>query len=375
MGLTFNLGRDSAALTSDASLNVGIGGSPSGSYKLEVTGTAKVSSTLLMGTGSQVMGAGLLKLGISSGNAGAGLQLLGWSGSYRNWQIDTAYINAAFNITPSTTNGGSTFTTPAFTITTDSNVGIGTASPTQLLDVNGTSRMGQLLINQASTAADIILKFQINGTNKWLVGLTNDVVDDNFSIYQDGSGGGKRFDITTGGDVGIGRVSNNGRLEVQGSSTASGNYTFLAYDSSTNTLLAVRNDGLINTGLAAGSPYNNTTANAVNMRVDGGGVLLRSTASSQRFKEEIKDWNASGLDIVLALKPKTFKYKKDYYDKADVDFLGLIAEEVAEVSTYLADYENEDRTGQVENVRYANIVVPLIAAIQELNERLNKAGL
>lgn len=48
MGLTFNLGRDSAALTSDASLNVGIGGSPSGSYKLEVTGTAKVSSTLLV---------------------------------------------------------------------------------------------------------------------------------------------------------------------------------------------------------------------------------------------------------------------------------------------------------------------------------------
>lgn len=41
MGLTFNLGRDSAAVTSDASLNVGIGGSPSGSYKLEVTGEGR----------------------------------------------------------------------------------------------------------------------------------------------------------------------------------------------------------------------------------------------------------------------------------------------------------------------------------------------
>ena len=62
--------------------------------------------------------------------------------------------------------------------------------------------------------------------------------------------------------------------------------------------------------------------------------------------------------------------------------LGLIAEEVAEVSEYLADYENEDRTGLVENVRYANIVVPLIAAIKELSaqnqdlkSRLDKAGL
>jgi hypothetical protein len=45
--------------------------------------------------------------------------------------------------------------------------------------------------------------------------------------------------------------------------------------------------------------------------------------------------------------------------------LGLIAEDVAEVSPYLADYENEDRTGQVENVRYANIVVPLVKAVQE----------
>jgi len=48
MGLTFNLGRISPSVFTDSSLNVGIGGSPSGSYKLEVTGTAKVSSTLLV---------------------------------------------------------------------------------------------------------------------------------------------------------------------------------------------------------------------------------------------------------------------------------------------------------------------------------------
>jgi hypothetical protein len=52
MGLTFKLGTIPLAILTDASNNVGIGGSPSGSYKLEVTGTAKVSSTLLVGGAS-----------------------------------------------------------------------------------------------------------------------------------------------------------------------------------------------------------------------------------------------------------------------------------------------------------------------------------
>jgi hypothetical protein len=112
--------------------------------------------------------------------------------------------------------------------------------------------------------------------------------------------------------------------------------------------------------------YNNTSATANYVVVTSDGGLQRYVASSQKYKEQILDWNTSGLDTILALKPKTFKYKKDYYDKADVDFLGLIAEEVAEVCPYLADYENEDRTGDVENVRYSTIVVPLISAIQEL---------
>jgi len=117
--------------------------------------------------------------------------------------------------------------------------------------------------------------------------------------------------------------------------------------------------------------YNNTTATAANVQIDSNGYLARSTASSRRFKENITDWNSNGLNTILSLKPKTFTYKADYYKNSNISFLGLIAEEVAEVSPYLADYENEDRTGQVENVRYANIVVPLIKAIQEQQCTIN----
>jgi hypothetical protein len=48
MGLTKNLGTLAQGVFSDSSLNIGIGGAPSGSYKFETTGTAKISSTLLV---------------------------------------------------------------------------------------------------------------------------------------------------------------------------------------------------------------------------------------------------------------------------------------------------------------------------------------
>jgi hypothetical protein len=151
----------------------------------------------------------------------------------------------------------------------------------------------------------------------------------------------ERMRITSGGDVGIGTSPAAGvRLHISG--------------------------GLIRSI----DTYNNTSATLPNMVVSGGGTFERSTASSQRFKENIKDWDGNGLNTILALKPKTFTYKADYYKNPELEMLGLIAEEVAEVSPFLAEFENEDRTGQVENVRYATIVVPLIKAIQELEARL-----
>ena len=50
MGLTQKLGTIPLAILTDASNNVGIGAAPSGTYKLEVTGTAKVSSNLQLGS-------------------------------------------------------------------------------------------------------------------------------------------------------------------------------------------------------------------------------------------------------------------------------------------------------------------------------------
>jgi len=56
MGLTQNLGRISTGLTADASLNIGVGVTPSGTFRFEVgttskfTGVATFGSTLSNGT-------------------------------------------------------------------------------------------------------------------------------------------------------------------------------------------------------------------------------------------------------------------------------------------------------------------------------------
>jgi hypothetical protein len=50
MGLTKNLGTLAQGVFSDSSLNIGIGGAPSGSFKFEVTGSGKVSGQLTLGS-------------------------------------------------------------------------------------------------------------------------------------------------------------------------------------------------------------------------------------------------------------------------------------------------------------------------------------
>jgi hypothetical protein len=120
--------------------------------------------------------------------------------------------------------------------------------------------------------------------------------------------------------------------------------------------------------LATGTQLSGNTANVYWNGTDG--QFYRNSASSLRYKENVLPWGESGLGVVMALNPVTFTYKKEYMDSDNI-FLGLIAEEVAEVSEYLIDRENADQTGQVENVRYATIVVPLIKAIQELKKEFD----
>jgi hypothetical protein len=364
MGLTQKLGTIPLAILTDASNNVGIGAAPSGSYKLEVTGTAKVSSTLLVGgsvtSDDLILTAGTL---FGAGNTG-----------FSNRSSDTTlYLQmpaTGFNITDNALNtkfilssaGAATFS-GLITGQVNNNL-FGTASAT-----------GRAIRLQGGSSGACIQFINAAGGDGTLFATgTSTSMNYAFNTYSIANA----LVLTNAGDMGLGTATPSAKIHAVGINTSSANNLIYLENAVATVCFKVRNDGYIQSP----STYNNTTASPNYLSISTSGFFERYVASSARYKEEIKDWNENGLAIILALKPKTYKYKKEYYNKADVDFLGLIAEEVAEVNTYLADYENEDGTGQVENVRYATIVVPLIKAvqeqnqiIQELNERLNKAGL
>lgn len=167
----------------------------------------------------------------------------------------------------------------------------------------------------------------------------------------------------TSGQV-VGRFINYGGtnyLLMQTYATG-GNYgnVLLFYDSSGNT-----------TGLYSGTP-------AGQMIVIGGtsgGVILQngSTAWASMSDERLKNITGTlenGLDKILSLRPVHFTWKKDKKNKSCV---GLIAQEVQKVLPEVVDDEpdpNNPEYSSVLTVRYTEVVPLLVAAIKDLNAKV-----
>ena len=381
------------------------------SYDLDVTGTFRATSTAIFGS--------------TIGNGTYTYTLPGATGTFaltsdipslanyvtlngtqtitgaKTFQTTTTFqstinITAGANVNFGTTDTGALFLRSNninnVTLFSSGNTGIftGGSDTGERFQVNGTARFFSTasfdnnitLTGNGSQAKNTIYK--LSNDYMYIDGNTNGLILENnntsstrirleaANIIQFETASTNRMHISSGGNIGMNRIGNTSSLlSLRSINQNSTTYAILV-DNAVTDLFQIRNDGAFYTGSAANSPINSTTSNLSNTFLDttDTGRMYRSTASSRRFKENITEWNVSGLDTILALKPKTFTYKPDYYKNPNLVMLGLIAEDVAEVSPYLAEYENEDRTGQVENVRYATIVVPLIKAIQELNEKL-----
>jgi hypothetical protein len=165
------------------------------------------------------------------------------------------------------------------------------------------------------------------------------------------------------GSIGMGNNSvTTNRLSIYGKNSNSSSNSLACVNSSGTTTLYVRDDGAINTGAAANSPYNLTTGSAANVFVDSGGFLYRST-SSLKYKTEIQDYT-HGLDAVNVLRPVFYKGKND----GDKKFAGLIAEEVHEAGlTEFVAYSEQD---EPDALHYGNMVALAFKAIQELNAKV-----
>lgn len=117
-----------------------------------------------------------------------------------------------------------------------------------------------------------------------------------------------------------------------------------------------------------------TTTNAANTWMSSTtGLTRRSTASSQRYKENIVDIRTvADLDPrkLLDLPVRAFKYKADYLDAADdrsgALLPGFIAEEVAATYSVAADQVE----GVIESWNDRYVVPGLLALIQDLHARV-----
>jgi hypothetical protein len=103
-----------------------------------------------------------------------------------------------------------------------------------------------------------------------------------------------------------------------------------------------------------GQIFGATSSGGIAVFINSNGRLGTAT-SSRRFKEEIKPMDKTS-EMLLALKPVTFRYKKDI-DPAGTPQFGLVAEEVEKVNP---DLVVRDKEGKPYSVRYEQVNAMLL---------------
>jgi hypothetical protein len=255
------------------------------------------------------------------------------------------------------------------------NVGIGTSSPANKLDVDASGSFGSptisattysVRVRNGSTDAAVLQRFsgglaEFRNTSGNLQIATNSAGSEmTFATVNT-----ERMRITATGNVGIGTATPGtaARLWTTASTSTSGSFSYYSTNSAATVTFYVRGDGAFNTGAAALSPYNLTTASAANVFINSAGFLHRST-SSLKYKTEVQD-ATHGLAEVMALRPVTYKSNRPDVSGQipDVVYGGLIAEEVHDAG--LTEFVQYAEDGSPDALAYGNMVSLCIKAIQE----------
>ena len=257
----------------------------SSGYLLKGNGTSAVSASVVYDTGTNVGIGTASPQALFTISSGAGTKAV-WQTTRsftvnRNFQLAVdEYVEGAFTITPSTTLGGSTYTTPTVAVTGAGNVGIGTSSPSTILHVNAGAAADTNVRLQAGAAGNHAKHTYSNSSNTviWTSGYQSST--GNFGISAGDSFNATGITINTSGDVGIGTSSPGARLDV---ATASGDCIIRVGNGTSQARFAVDNDGPYIYPLTSGdlSLRVFTPTGSEAMRLDSSGNLLLGTTTAR----------------------------------------------------------------------------------------------
>ena len=238
------------------------------------------------------------------------------------------------------------------------NVGIGTSSPSSKLEVS--SATGNTVLTVTNTSGTIQLQQNVNDGYINMTGTGNIVFRSSVSYVE-------RMRIDSSGNLLVGTTSNlgGGTLDVYSTARAAG---FIINNSSGS-------QDAVNIANQANAAYS-AIRFWVNGRPDVGSLIgsiscttsatAYNTSSDYRLKENIAPMTGA-LAKVSALKPVTYTWKADGSDGQ-----GFIAHELQEVVpdavTGKKDAVNEDGSIKPQGVDTSFLVATLTSALQELHE-------
>ncbi len=206
------------------------------------------------------------------------------------------------------------------------NVGIGTASPAGILDVSANSGDERLLIDQVGHTA----------------------------LFQAGSVS-NRFFIDGQNNNYIIEVGGNGQIDVSDAATS---------------MLLMKNGGFVGIGTGTVGTANlriadlaGTGTRAVLATSDGD---LTAPISDVRAKEQILDLNY-GISTIMALRPVSFYYKKEYKNYGTQRQIGFIAQEVEKVLPNTVF--TSTKTG-LKGINKEDIISVLVSAMQQQQKQI-----
>jgi hypothetical protein len=252
-----------------------------------------------------------------------------------------------------------TNTNEAMRIDSSGQVGIGTTSPNELLNIHENSSDGSWLrITNSTTGV---------GASGLLVGINSNeeaaLLQYEAKPIKFSTSATERMRIDSSGNLLVGTTSNSlssapGFGVLPAGNAASSPFVFSSSDSSVNSQI---------TWVAY-----SRGASAYRFYVGYGGTIYATSTSitaisDESLKENVRDLD-KGLDTINALQPRRFDWKNGDGN----DIMGFVAQEVEEVMPELVhDYQYNDEETKL-GLRMGDMVPSMVKAIQELSAQVNE---